>query len=190
MLEGSMDGRGVAAVALRIWGLVLLLGAATAVPGSILTARASPGAGDQAELIRATQTAFAFHLVATAVLGLSLLVWADSVARWAVPETAMVHVGVDMSELLTVGLALVGIVTFIRGFGDAVVSGYVLMRKPQAEEPGALSYLWERQSETLVRAVVDIIAGALLALGRGGIVRAWAQVRRTAETVRAQITRV
>jgi hypothetical protein len=177
-----MDGRGIAAVALRIWGLVLLLGAVAALPGSLLVARASPSPPEQTEFIRASQNAILFQLAAYAILGLCLLLWADVVARWSIPETPHVQVGIDMSQFLTVGLVLVGVGTLIQGLGDSVVSGYVLMRKPQGDEPGALSYLWERQPETLVRAVVDLVAGAILVLGRAGLARAWAQVRSIVKT--------
>jgi hypothetical protein len=172
-----MDGRGMAAVALRMWGLVLLLGSVAALPGSILLARASPGPPEQAEFIRGSQNAVLFQLTASVILGLCLLLWADAVTRWFIPETPSIQVGVDMSQLLTVGLVLVGVGILIQGLGDSVASGYVLMRKPQGAEPGPLSYLWERQSETLVRAVVDMVAGTILVLGRARLARGWAQVR-------------
>jgi hypothetical protein len=178
----SLDARGVAAVALRIWGLILLLGAAVALPGTIVAARATLAPQEQEAFIRASQIASMLTLGATATLGLCLLLWADSIARVAIPETAHVQVGVDASQLLSVGLALVGIVTFVHGLEDAVWLAYVLSAKPQWAEVGAFSYLWERQSESMVRATVNIVAGAILALGRHGIARAWAEVRSIAQT--------
>jgi hypothetical protein len=181
-MEGSVDGRGIAAVALRIWGLVLLLGAVATIPGSILAARATPWPPEQAELIRASQNASMFQLGASAILGLCLLLWADAVAHWAIPETSDVHIGVDTPQLLTVGLVLVGVGILIQGLEASATLAYVLMRKPEGIEIGAPSYLWERQSETMVKAVVDVVAGATLVLGRAGLARALAQVRSIVKT--------
>ena len=177
-----MDGRGLAAVALRIWGVVLLLGAVAAIPGSILVARAAASSPEQAGFVRAAQNASMFHLAASAILGLCLLLWADGVARWAIPETPQVQVGVDTSQLLTVGLVLVGVGLLVQGLENSATVGYVLMRKPQGAEIGAASYLWERQSETIVKAGVDVVAGITLVLGRAGLARAWAQVRSIVRT--------
>jgi len=176
-MEGSVDGRDVAAVALRIWGVILLLGALAATPGTILLARATPWPPEQAGFIRTSQNASMFHLGASAILGLCLLLWAEGVARQAIPETRDLHIGVDTSQLLTVGLAVVGVAIFIQGLGEAATLGYVLLRKPPGVEIGTAEYLWERQSENMVKAVVDIGAGAILVLGRAGLARAWAQAR-------------
>ena len=122
----SLDARGVASVALRIWGLLLLLGAAVALPGTIVAARAALAPQEQADFIRASQTASMLSLGATATLGLCLLLWADSIARLVIPETVHIQVGLDASQLLTVGLALVGVVTLIHGLEDAAWLAYVL----------------------------------------------------------------
>jgi hypothetical protein len=181
-MEWNVDGRGLAAVALRIWGVVLLLGAVAALPGSLLVARAAASPHDQAGFVRAAQNASMFHLAASAILGLCLLLWADGVARWAFPETPQVQVGVDASQLLTVGLALVGVGLLVQGLEASATLGYVLMSKPQGVEIGAASYVWERQWETLVQASVDVVAGVTLVLGRAGLARAWALVRNIVRT--------
>ena len=181
-MGGSVDGRGIAAVALRIWGVVLLLSAVAAIPGSILAARAAAWPPEQAAFIRATQNASMFHLAASAILGLCLLLWADGVARLAIPETPHVQIGVDTSQLLTVGLVLVGVGFLVQGLGDSASLAYVLMRKPQGVEIAVPSYLWQQQSETMVRAGVDLVAGATLVLGRAGLTRAWAHVRSIVRT--------
>ena len=177
-----MDGRGIAAVALRIWGVVLLLGAVASVPGSILAARAAAWPPEQAEFIRASQNASMFQLAASAILGLCLLLWADRVAGWAIPETPHAQIGVDASQLLTVGLALVGVGLLVQGLEASASLGYVLMRKPQGVDIGGPSYLWEQHSERMVRAGVDVVAGVTLVLGRAGFTRAWAQVHSFVKT--------
>src|SRR5713101_5310117 len=157
---GSMDGRGLAAVALRIGGLILLIGVVATAPRTLLAARAATWPGEQAEFIHASQIAYISHLGATVVLALCLLLWANWIAQRAIPETPHVQLGVDASQLLTVGLALVGLVTLIHGLEAAVSLGYMLTGKPKGDETGTLSYLWDRQAETMVKAVVDIVVGA------------------------------
>jgi hypothetical protein len=161
---------------------VLVLGAVAAIPGSLLVARAAASPPEQAAFVRAAQNASMFHLAASAILGLSLLLWADEVARWAIPETPRAQVGMDASQLLTVGLALVGVGLLVQGVENSASLGYVLMSKPQGVEIGAASYLWERQSEAMVKAGVDVAAGITLVLGRAGLARAWAQVRSIVRT--------
>ena len=179
-----MDARGVGAVALRVWGLLLLLTTISAIPVVIMGMRATPYPDDQAAFIRASQMGSLLSLLANVALGLCLLLWADWVAGLALPETAPIQVGVDQSQLLSVGLALVGAVTLVNGLGDAAGLGYVLQGKPKWGDISNTQYLWERESEAMVRAGFNILVGCILLLGRSGLARAWAEVRSIARTGR------
>jgi hypothetical protein len=79
---------------------------------------------------------------------------------------------------------LVGAVTLVHGLGEAAALGYVLRGKPKWVDMGNTQYLWERQSEAMVRACVKIMAGVVLLLGRRGLARSWAQLRSAARTGR------
>jgi hypothetical protein len=179
-----MDARGIGAVALRVWGLVLLLGTISVIPAVIMSMTAAAYPEDQAALIRAGQMSSLLSLLANVALGLCLLLWADGLARLALPETATIQVGVSQAELLSVGLALVGAVTLVHGLGDAAGLGYVLRGKPKWGDISNTQYLWERESEAMVRAGVNILAGCVLLLGRNGLARTWAQLRSIAQTGR------
>jgi hypothetical protein len=183
-LEENMDGRGIGAVALRVWGLVLLLGTITVIPGVILSMTAAAYPEDQAAVIRASQMSSLLHLLAGVALGLCLLLWADGLARLALPDTTLIHLGVSQAELLAVGLALVGAVTLVHGLSDAAGLGYVLRSKPKWGDLSNTQYLWEREAEAMVRAGVNVLAGCVLLLGRNGLARTWAQLRSIARTGR------
>ena len=178
-----MDGRTVTAVALRIWGLFLLLGAVAAAPAAVLSIRATSWGGEQmARALYAAQAPFLFQLAATAIVGLCLLLWAESVARRAIPETEPLQFGVNASQLLSIGLTLLGLFILIRGLEAGTSLVHALTQKPPLAEPGTMSYLWDKAPETMARAVVDIVVGAVLVFGRSGFGRAWAQLRSLART--------
>jgi len=179
-----MDARGIATVALRVWGLVLLLGVLSAVPGLIMGFTAAVYPEEQAGFVRASQIGSLLSLLASAALGAGVLLWAELVAKLAVPQTTAISVGVDAPQLLSVGLALVGAVTLVSGLGEAAALGYVLRTKPIGLDLSNTQYLWERDSEAMVRACVKIAAGIVLLLGRSGLARTWAQVRAIAGTGR------
>jgi hypothetical protein len=179
-----MDARGIAAVALRVWGLILLLSVISALPGVIMGLTASAYPDEQAAFIRASQVGTLLTLLANAALGAATLLWAETVAKLALPETAPIAVDVDAGQLLSVGLALVGAVTLMCGLEEVAGLGYVLRRKPSGVDLSNTQYLWERDAEAMVRACVKVAAGLILLLGRSGISRSWAQVRSIAQTGR------
>ncbi len=183
-----MDARGIGAVALRVWGLVLLLGVITAVPAVIMGFATPTYPEEQAAFIRASQVSSLLSLLANAALGACLLLWAEPVARLALPESAPISIAVDEHQLLSVGLALVGAVTLVNGVAEAAALGYVLRGKPSGIDMGNTQYLWERESEAVVRACVEIVAGVVLLLGRAGLARGWAQIRSVARTGRGLTT--
>jgi hypothetical protein len=179
-----MDARGLGAVALRVWGLVLLLTAVLAIPVVIMGMTAAAYPEEQAGFIRASQMGSLLNLLAATGLGACLLLWADRLARLALPETGPIQLGVDQVQLLSIGLALVGAVTLVGGLEDAAGLGYVLSGKPKWTDMGNTQYLWQRESEAMVRAGVKILAGCVLLLGRSGLARTWAQLRSVARTGR------
>jgi len=178
-----MDGRTVAAVALRVWGVIVLLDAVAAVPQALLAVRAGSWHGEQmAQAFHTAQVQFLFQLAASAILGLCLLIWAEGIARRVIPETAPLQLGVDASQLLSIGVALVGLFTLIRGLETGVGLAYVLATKPKWVDGGATSYLWDSAPERVAQAVSNVMLGVILTLGRSGFGRAWAQLRSLART--------
>jgi len=162
-------------VALRLWGLILLVDAVGLLPGVLLALRATPWPAEQAELIRAQQYGTIAHLIVLAILAIALLRWADPIAQRAIPATANLEARVTASQLLEVGFALVGVSFLIRGVEQAAVLAYSL--PGDRGSTGAFEYLWEARADGMVTAIVDLFAGLILSLGRAGLAGGWARVR-------------
>jgi hypothetical protein len=54
---------------------------------------------------------------------------------------------------------------------------YVLLSRPEVDQTDTWSYMWARQGEAMSKAVVQIVAGALLVFGRAALVRGWSRLR-------------
>jgi hypothetical protein len=175
MSTQALDGRGIAGVALRVWALMLLVDAVGALPGVLLALRATPWPAEQAELIRAEQYAAIVRLVVLGGLAVALLKWADPISRRAIPATAQLEARLTASQLLEVGLALVGVGFLIRGVEQAAVLAYSL--PGDRGDAGVIEYLWDARAEGMVAAIVDLLAGLVLSLGRAGLTRAWTWIR-------------
>ena len=172
-----MDGRSLAETLLKVWGVILLLGAFADLPAQVLMASATVEPDSQAALIRSAQSASMLALGVSATLGLCLILWGAAIARSIVPEAPRTEVGLQGPQLLAVGLALVGAFALIDGRQELGAVAYVLLTKPEWDETGSMSYVWSRQAEAMVRALVQLIAGAILVLGRDAITRTWARLR-------------
>jgi hypothetical protein len=170
-----MDGKTMAAVALRVWALVLLLGVITSIPGTVMVLGAVPYPPEAAGFIRTTQLASLIESGVTAALALSLLLWGDLLARRAIPHTPTLAVGLDAAQLLAVGATLVGVYVGMRGIAEVTGVAYVVARRP--DQVTGVPYLWENQSRRVIAAAVDIVLGVLLVLGRDGIAATWARLR-------------
>lgn len=172
-----MNGRNLVEVALKIWGLVLLLGGLVATPSEALMATAEVGSAVQGAFVRATQVASMLNLLVSATLGLCLILWGGHLAERAIPETPALRIGVDGAQLQGLAFRFLGVVTLIGGLQDLGAVTYVLMAKPKWAEIGTFEYLWGRQAEAMVRALVQIAAGVVLILGTSVIARAWRRLR-------------
>jgi hypothetical protein len=177
-----MDARGIGAVALRVIGLVLLVGVISSIPVVVMGFTVESYAPEHEGFMRASQMGSLLSLLVSTALGVSLLLWAEPLARFALPESATLSIGVDERQLLSVGLALIGALILVHGIEGVASLGYLLLGKPKGIDMGNTEYLWERESEAMVRACVKIVLGVVLLLGRTGLARTWAQIRSIART--------
>jgi hypothetical protein len=168
-----MDARALGAVAFKVWGIILFLTSSVAVPTVIMGMTATPYPTEQAALVRASLMSSLLGLLASATLGLFLVLCGDWLARRALPPSEPIQTSIDSSQLLRISLAVVGVVTLIGGLADVASLGYVLSGKPEWGEVGTTEYLWNRDREAVVRAAVYVVAGVLLILGRHGLASTW-----------------
>jgi len=172
-----MNGRLLGSVALKTWGIVLVVSAIAALPATLLMATASPGIDAQAGMIRVTQLGSILNVVVQALIGGAVVAFAGRISEAILPDTPPLHLIVTTSELQALAFALVGIVVLIDGLGGVAAAGYVLLSKPAFDETDSLSYLWARQGQSIVRAGVQIASGTFLVFGRDTLARGWSRLR-------------
>jgi hypothetical protein len=165
-----MTARTLAAIAFRVWGVVLLVGALVSSAAQLATFTMTPPVAE-ATFYRA---AWIVTLAGPGVIGLALLVLADRVARWVVPESAPLAIDAGPSDLVAIGFAIAGIFILVSGLQDVASIVYAALTKPNwLTAESRSSYIWGQQQVAIVRVVVEVAAGVVLILGRNGLARAW-----------------
>jgi len=172
-----VNGRSLATVALKTWGIVLVVGAIASLPATVLMASASPGLEAQAGLVRASQVSGILNVVVQALIGGALLSSASRISNAILPDTPPLNLTVTTGELQTLAFALVGIVMLVDGLREVAAAAYLLTSQPAFDESSGLSYLWARQGQSIVRGLVQIVAGAFLVFGRNTLARGWSRLR-------------
>jgi hypothetical protein len=172
-----VNARSLATVALKTWGIVLVVNALAVLPGTLVASTASPGIDAQAALIRAAQVGSILNVIVTALLGGALVALAGRISNAILPDTAPFALAVTAEESQILAFALVGIVLLVDGLREVAAAVYVLATKPAFDESSNLSYVWARESQSIVRSAVQIVAGALLMFGRHALARGWSRLR-------------
>lgn len=180
--NGGMTGRQLAEVALRVWALWTLVATIAAAPASILFAwrmavdtTADPS---QQSSMRTSVILMILGLLAMVLASFLVLIWAGTLARFAVPPTPPLAIRAGASELLTVGLALVGVGLLVTGLAHGVVPAlYDLVGKPAGDETSLVTYVWRRHQDVILASLVQVVAGVFLMCGRRGLADAWSRIR-------------
>ena len=149
------------------------------LPVALLMATASPGIDAQAGLIRMSQIGSILNVAVQALVGAAVIFWAGRISDAIVATDAdtTIRVNANATELQALGFALVGVFVLVAGLQNIAGAAYALFSRPAFDETDALSYLWARQNQAILKALVQIIAGALLVFGRETIARGWSRLR-------------
>jgi hypothetical protein len=140
-------------------------------------AAADPGIDAQASWFRATQNASLLNVVIRALVGTAVLVWADRITAMIESDTKELRIDTNTSDLQVLGFALVGAFVLVEGFQNVAGVAYALLSRPAFDETDTWAYLWPRQNEAMVKAIVQVGAGAFLFFGSKSIVRGWSRLR-------------
>ena len=171
-----MTGRTLAAIALRIWGIVFLVGALTAAPQTIISVTTAPPGAPA--WMSAQGTALLLNVAARALVGLALIIFADSVVALVIPRTEPLAIDADAQELSALALGVAGVLILVWALQDVASIVYTAVTKPPWLTADSWpSYIWGRQREAVVRVVVGLIAGVFLVFGKNGLAQAWWRVR-------------
>jgi hypothetical protein len=171
-----MTPKSLAELALKVWGVIMLVGTLTALPADLAMLGTIDGADAQAALFRTSQIVAIAALAFRACVAVGLIVWSDRVVDWIVSDGPSLRIAIRAAEARTLAFAIVGLSVLLDGLENAAVVGYTLYSKPSIESQ-TMSYLWSRQRDSLVRAVVQLVAGFVLLGGRDYVVGAFARMR-------------
>ena len=175
-----MNAKVLAGLALKIWGITVLVGALASFPAAVLMATAGTGNDSSAALSRAFQIGSVLQLVMRAAAGLAVVVWSDKITDVLHLEATPLHVNTNIRDLQILGFGLVGVVVLVQAFENIAAASYVWVSRPRltgSGQDGSLSYLWARQNEAIVRALVQLVVGALLLFGSKSLVDGWSRLR-------------
>ena len=172
-----MNAKTLAELLLKIWGITLLISALASLPVTLLMITASSGNNSEAAFLRASQNGSILHLVIQALVGTAIIVWADNITDLIESDTTPLQIDTSTAELQVLGFALVGIFVLVDGLGNVAATVYVWFSRPSFDQTDPVSYIWTRQNEAIVRALVQVVAGALLIFGRETIVHGWSRLR-------------
>ena len=178
-----MTGQALAGVALRVWGLIMVVGALASSPSAIVFVTLAPPTGAEAAVVRASQIGMILALLLRIALGIALIRLANRIVGWVVPDGPPLRIDVYASELAALAFAIVGLYVLIQGAGNIVAAVYTALGKPTwpSGSERTFWYVWEREREAIVRAFVQVAAGLVLVLGRASLVNAWWWLRGGAE---------
>src|SRR5258705_12777679 len=104
-----MNARTLAELALKIWGVTLVVRALASLPVTLLMAVGGAGSDPQANFMRITQIASVLGVVIQGAVGTAVLVWADRITDLIESDTAPIQIDADIDELQVLGFALVGV---------------------------------------------------------------------------------
>ena len=175
-----MNAKVLAGLALKIWGVTVLVGALASLPAAVLMATAGAGSDSSAALSRAFQMGSVLQLVMRAAAALAVVVWSDKITDVIHLEATPLHVNTNIRDLQILGFGLVGVVVLVQAFENIAAAGYVGVSWPRltgSGQDGSLAYLWARQNEAIVRALVQLVVGAWLLFGSKSLVDGWSRLR-------------
>ena len=171
----SMNAKTIAETALKVWGVLLVIGALLSIPTTLWMVWALPGDPTQEAIIRASKGGYVLNIVIQALGGVVLLVWADKIVALFESDVTPLHIDVSLAQVQVLAFAIVGVFVLIDGLQNAALSGYVVLTTPG--DTDRWSSLWSRQGEGIIKGAVQISAGALLVAGREAFARGWSRLR-------------
>ena len=170
-----MNAKTFAELALKIWGVYSILGALLTLPAALWMQWSNPGDDPQAALLRASQIGYVLNAIVHLAAGIIVLVWADRIVSLFESDETPLHVGMSGTEVAVLAFAIVGVFFLVNGVQNAVGAGYVLWSKP--DQVDTVPYMWARQGEDLIEAVVQMASGAFLVLRREALMKGWSGLR-------------
>ena len=167
-----MNAKTLAQVIIRVWGVMLVVGA-LASSGNILLFL--PGSGEW----RSAAVGSLISVLISLAAGVYFLRQGDKVGAWLASDLEDAGAPATSLELLSAALAVLGVYFLIIGLRSGAAVGFELLSKPKWDETSTAAYVLERQRQALVSAAVDTIAGVVLLVGHHHLVAGWSRLWRS-----------
>jgi hypothetical protein len=165
-----MSERRLAALVLKLWGLLWLISGLTSIPQVILIFASQPFVGEQRAVQTFSQWTTAIGTACTFIVALVLLATAERIASRLFPDERIVL----PSQLEQLAFGVLGAYLLILAARESAVILYVLATRSELDASGQFAYLWqENNGQALVGAIVQGAFGLVLLLGRRALSRAW-----------------
>ena len=153
-----MNAQILAELALKVWGVLLILGTLVSLPAALWMVWTVPAGDAQAAFMRASQIGYVLNVTVQALAGIVVVMWADRIVALFESDVTPLDIDVSHAQLHVLAFAIVGVIVLIDGLQNAAAAGYVFLAKP--DEIDTSSYMWARQGESMIKSVVQIADGS------------------------------
>ena len=170
-----MGLRDLATILIRLYGLLLLF-RCLQIGQEAFVIKTISAASPSESILRVNLISSVSTGILYAVVGICLLVFAKTVARWVTPKTSdRLDVAVSTGDLALVSFSLVGIYFFIDGISWLVHDGVAWRLAPKAFGPNVS--FDARMIASLASSAIKVPIGLFLLFGSKGVLRAirWVQ---------------
>jgi hypothetical protein len=113
--ELQMSAKTLAELALKIWGVTLILGALASLPATLWMFGGISSGDPQAAFVRSSQLGYVLSVIIQILSGFAVLVWADRITALFESDTTALQIDSSGAELQILGLALVGVFVLVDG---------------------------------------------------------------------------
>ena len=164
-----MSGRTLAAILLRVWGVVLIVGAIVSFADAFFFLM--PQGGESVGgAWRASAVSLLLRVIISAIAGVYLVRNGDRVAAWLVSDIEDSGPAISSTAIEPIALRLLGVYFVVSGV--AILTGEALMLGPST---------WLQSVGKLAGGVVEFVAGILLIWRRdqigAALARGWRVIR-------------
>jgi hypothetical protein len=170
----SVTPRALAEVLLKVWAITLVVEVVLSAPTFIAQMRGMGGATAPEWRIVAGWTLV--QVMLRAIVAVAVFKYGQRISSWLVRDSDELSASHGAVSFETVALGTLGVYYVIEGLRESAGLIFQLAVKPRYAND-SLSYLWEQSAASLIAAVTQTVAGAILLLGRGGLIRARHRLR-------------
>jgi hypothetical protein len=166
-----MTNRSLGRAVFRIWGLIWLISGCLALPVAVaqLVTRPMADPGMTRYMRFGSVMSIAIYLAGGAVMFLA----AARLSALAFRVEEPLNLGVDAVALQAVAISILGLYFVVHAVPGVVSAIQALIQKPAWNQDSSSGYLWQRQRDNLLGAVVQLVVGVAIFLGGGALSRAW-----------------